>query len=353
MSALLEKLNTASPARVPNVQSSPKGDTLQHSVSVPSGLQKDMNNPVSPPAQTSNPAEGNLTATLKQMLGLHVGATGLSSPSANPSTTSNAGINGTSQATYPQPGHMTPTRTPALTADSRYQHTATPPAQHQQIHLAPALSTPLQGQSPLLRPSLPGSQQTSFDGRPPYPQHTFSNSSYPEQPNLNAFPSQYPGQYPPFPTYASNPQMQTQSPRPPPGLVASASQNGTDVFAARSPAFDHAAATKAVATTWANRAVAANPNVNGPAYGEAPLQPQNLDQKREFMNGLMGAIHVSAKFGRHGSAADVLVRRPIQHSCNASGKSTAQCGRDMRLQGDWRLLDPSPRSPRYISSRNA
>ena len=120
-------------------------------------------------------------------------------------------------------------------------------------------ATPQQGQSPLMRMSSSGRRQLSFVARPACLLSAFSKSTEPRPPNHNAFPSQNPGPCLPhrLTTYGSNPGMQMSTPTPtpsqtlfprsPPGPLALTFQGDTYVFAMRSPALNHAVATKAIA----------------------------------------------------------------------------------------------------------
>jgi hypothetical protein len=186
------------------------------------------------------------------------------------------GLKVTNTPTQPTNGHpnlQTPTRTPAQTVDSR--HVATPPQQQQQIHLAPALGTPGM-QSPHVRPAL-GSQQgsqQSFDTRTgyiPYPPQGFSQHT--QHPGLPTYPSNQSQQHPGYP------HLNTMSPRP--SFQGHASQPNGDVFAARGYPLNQGGAAQAVVNAW-NRA----PQNGMPEQG-------NPEQKREFVNALLGAIHVS------------------------------------------------------------
>lgn len=274
MAALLEKL------QAPNT---PQRE-LPHSSSFPStqpsnGVASPHGKPVGPAGAGAAPG-GDLTMALKQMMGLKVTNTPTQQSNGNPNL-------------------QTPTRTPATVE----RHVATPPPQQQQIHLAPALGTPHM-HSPHVRPSLPGqTSQPSFDSRSGY---------IPYPPQGYPLHTQHPG----LPTYPSNqsqqlsgyPHVNTMSPQP--SFQGHNTLNG-DVFAARGGhLLNQSAATQAVVNAW-NR----QPQHRMPEQG-------NPEQKREFVNALLGAIQVS-RSSPSGTCADA-VGRPIRHLWIACGKSIAR-----------------------------
>lgn len=292
MAALLEKLqapNTASPAR-----------ELPHSSSFPSSQPPNgVANPHVKPAQTAGQGQ-DLTMALKQMMGLKV-------------------TNTPTQPTNGHPNLQTPTRTPAQTVGAR--HVATPPQQQQEIHLAPALGAP--GiQSPPVRPAL-GSQQgsqQSFDTRSgyiPYPPQGYQQ--HPQHPGLPTYPSNQSQQL------SGYSHLNAMSPRP--SFQGHAPQQNGDVFAARGHPLNQGAAAQAVVNAW-----------NRPPQNGMPEQ-SNPEQKREFVNALLSAIHVSPP-SPSWTYVDETIRRPMQRLSIVCGKSIVRRRDGMRRLVEWRRAYP-------------